>query len=74
MSRVIDILTAIKNATTYSQPTYSRVEDILKSIANGTEYSGTAQSRYEELLISLKNGEAATNWSEFADKIVEAEE
>lgn len=60
MSRIIDILTAIKNGTAYTKNEQSRVEAILSSIANQTEYIGEALSRHEELLNSIKAGTNTT--------------
>lgn len=56
MSRIIDILTAIKSGTAYTPEAQSRIETILKSIANDTEYTAEAQGRHEELLLAIKNG------------------
>lgn len=57
MSRIIDILTAIRNGETYTGEPLSRVEAILKSIANKTPYTATAHSRHEQLLLAIKNGQ-----------------
>lgn len=60
MSRIIDILTAIRNGETYTGEPLSRVEAILKSIANKTPYTATARSRHEQLLIAIKNGQTVS--------------
>jgi hypothetical protein len=60
MSRIIDILTAIRNGENYTGEPLSRVEAILKSIANKTPYTATAQSRHEQLLLAIKNGQTVS--------------
>lgn len=57
MSRIIDILTAIRNGETYTGEPLSRVEAILKAIANKTPYTAAAKSRHEQLLLAIKNGQ-----------------
>jgi hypothetical protein len=60
MSRIIDILSAIRNGETYDSIAMSRAEAILKSIANGTAYTDAPMSRFEELLLAIKNGETVS--------------
>ncbi len=60
MSRIIDILSAIRNGETYDAPALSRAEAILKSIANGTAYTDAPMSRFEELLLAIKNRQTAS--------------
>ncbi len=60
MSRIIDILTAIRNGQAYTAEPLSRVEAILKSIANKTPYTAAAQSRHEQLLLAIKNGQTVS--------------
>lgn len=60
MSRIIDILSAIRSGATYDAPAMSRAEAILKSIANGTAYTEEPMSRFEELLLAIKNGETVS--------------
>lgn len=60
MSRIIDILSAIRNGETFDAPAMSRAEAILQSIANGTAYTDAPMSRFEELLLAIKNGETAS--------------
>lgn len=55
MSRIIDILSAIRNGETFDAPAMSRAEAILQSIANGTAYTDAPMSRFEELLLAIKN-------------------
>lgn len=58
MSRIVEILKAIRNDTAYTGEVLSRVEAILKSISDETEYTDTPKSRYEKLLLAIKNGGA----------------
>jgi hypothetical protein len=58
MSRVVEILEAIRNGQTYEGEPLSRVEAILKSISDGSGYTDIPKSRHEELLLAIKNGGA----------------
>lgn len=60
MSRIIDILSAIRNGETFDAPAMSRAESILQSIANGTAYTDAPMSRFEELLLAIKNRETVS--------------
>ena len=59
MSRIIEILEAIRNGTPYTGEALSRVEAILKSISDRTEYTDIPKSRHEKLLLAIKNGGAS---------------
>lgn len=64
MSRIIEILSAIRNGETHDALAMSRAESILQSIANGTAYTDEPLSRFEELLLAIKNGETVGETSQ----------
>ena len=58
--KIIEILSSIRQGTSYTGKPQSRIEAILTAIANGKAYTDIPKSRHEKLLLAIKNKSTVT--------------